>query len=269
MAASRHFVDVQAWDPSSPEWRRLLHLLPAHEQQQVTRFVFGKDQNLALASRLMQRQIIHELFGEDYGAIEISRTPENKPFWKRPSARAPTWNYNVSHHGTMVALASASRALVGVDVVRISDRPRRKTSIEDFFRAFIDHFNASEWRYIRGEDEDEQYTRFYRLWSLKEAYIKAVGVGLGFSLLRAELVPADSTREEQWELFLDGQPARDWKFVSTQINDTHLVSVAQGPFSALWKPETSSIFPCEVLPTASIDEEPVAWQEWTVQDLLQ
>ncbi|KAG6611691.1 L-aminoadipate-semialdehyde dehydrogenase-phosphopantetheinyl transferase [Phytophthora cinnamomi] len=187
---SLHFVNVDAWDPSSPEWHRLLRQLPAHEQQQVTRFVFAKDQKLALASRLLQRKLIHELFGVDYDTIDIARTPENKPYWKRSteSPAPPSWNYNVSHHGTVVAIASDSRALVGVDVVRLTDRPKRKTSVEEFFGAFADHFNPGEWKYIREiEDEDEQYSRFYRLWSLKEAYIKAVGIGLGFSLLRADV----------------------------------------------------------------------------------
>jgi 4'-phosphopantetheinyl transferase len=78
MAPSRcwRFVDVAAWDPSSPEWRQLLQQLPALEQKQVARFMFAKDQKLALASRLLQRQLVHELFGVNYGAVDIARTPE-------------------------------------------------------------------------------------------------------------------------------------------------------------------------------------------------
>ncbi|RLN58863.1 hypothetical protein BBJ29_005599, partial [Phytophthora kernoviae] len=214
------------------------------------RFMFAKDQKLALASRLMQRQIVYELFQVDYNSIEIQRTPENKPYWKRPRASTspPLWNYNVSHHGTIVAIASDSRALVGVDVVRVTDRPHRKTSIEEFFRAFAGHFNPDEWKYIRDAanndlvEEDHQYARFYRIWSLKEAFIKAIGIGLGFSLLRAEFVRVKSAGEDHWELILDGQPANDWEFTCTEINSTHFVSVARGPFTAMWKPETSSLF---------------------------
>ncbi|KAG7390260.1 hypothetical protein PHYPSEUDO_008398 [Phytophthora pseudosyringae] len=270
------FVDVAAWDPSSPQWRRLLLQLPAHEQKQVTRFMFAKDQKLALASRLLQRQLIHELFGENYNAIDIARTPENKPYWKRStvSAAPPSWNYNVSHHGTIVAIASDSRALVGVDVVRVTDRPHRTSSVEGFFRAFAGHFNPREWEFIRStEDEDSQYTRFYRLWSLKESYIKAVGVGLGFSLLRAEFVRVDPTRGDQWGLLLDGQRASDWYFTCTEVDATHLVSVAYGPFSAMWKPETSSLFAHAGLfpgvPNAVNIEDTAAWNEWRVGDLLQ
>ncbi|KAE9012909.1 hypothetical protein PR003_g12048 [Phytophthora rubi] len=273
-----HFVDVDEWNPSSPEWHGLLRQLPVHEQQQVTRFMFAKDQKLALASRLLQRQLIHELFGVDYDAIDIARTPENKPYWKRPaeSPAPPWWNYNVSHHGTIVAIVSDSRALVGVDVVQITDRPKRKTSVDEFFRAFADHFNPGEWRYIREtEDEDGQYSRFYRLWSLKEAYIKAVGIGLGFSLLRAEFICVDTTREDHWELLLDGQRASEWHFNCAQIDAKHVASVAIGPLSAVWKPETSSLFPHAKLITSAQSfqatgesEELTEWQEWRLQDLL-
>ncbi|UIZ25534.1 hypothetical protein KXD40_006452 [Peronospora effusa] len=89
------------------------------------------------------------------------------------------------------------------------------------------------------EDEDSQYTRFYRLWSLQEAYMKAMGIGLGFLMLRAEFIRRDSAR---WKLILDGQCAIDWHFQCTQFDLMHLVSVAYGPYSAMWMPETSSLF---------------------------
>ncbi|KAL3661946.1 hypothetical protein V7S43_013237 [Phytophthora oleae] len=239
--------------------------------------MFAKDQKLALASRLLQRQLIHELFAINYDAIDIARTPENKPYWRRPagSSAPSSWNYNVSHHGSVVAIASDSRALVGVDVVRLTDRPHRQTSVEEFFRAFSGHFNRQEWEYIHStEDEDSQYARFYRLWSLKEAYIKAVGIGLGFSLLRAEFVRVDLTRDDLWELQLDGKRATDWQFLCTQADPEHLVSVAYGPFSAMWKPATSALFnggPFAGAPTRNIEEiaEKPSPQEWQLHDLLQ
>ena len=70
------FVDVSEWNPASLNWQRLMLQLSSNEQKQVTRFVFSKDQKLALASRLLQRQLIHELFHTNYENIEIKRTPE-------------------------------------------------------------------------------------------------------------------------------------------------------------------------------------------------
>lgn len=251
----RWFVDVSSWQPGSPNWDNAVRLLPAHELQKVMRFLFAKDQRLALASRLLQRRLIQELFNVPISQIDIQRTPEGKPFWnrKQPVANGDdvppeTWNYNVSHHGTVVAIASHPHRLVGIDVVQISERPgnNRTTGIEDFFRAFENHFNISEWTFIRSGSSaaspspDDQYKRFYQLWSLKEAYIKAVGIGLGFALLRAEFAFNDAHKE--WQLTLDGRLASDWRFESMQLDATHLVSVAYGPLDAMWSPATSSIF---------------------------
>lgn len=74
--AARWAVDVSAWAVGSADWARALALLPEHETRQVTRFVFAKDQKLALASRLLQRALVRELFGVKWRAIDIARTPE-------------------------------------------------------------------------------------------------------------------------------------------------------------------------------------------------
>jgi len=224
----------------------------------VQRFVFAKDQRLALGSRVLQRKLIQELFRQvPMAQIDIQRTPEGKPYWRRDISKNDevdsncmdvpvSWNYNVSHHGTVVVIVAHPHALVGVDIMQVSERPNAKTtSIGGFFRAFESYFNANEWDCIRcSSDANEQYERFYRLWSLKEAYIKAVGIGLGFSLLRAEFFFDE--RDAQWHLRLDGEIARAWRFDSTFVDATHIVSVAYGPLDAMWKPETSSIFPASL-----------------------
>ncbi|DAZ94008.1 TPA: hypothetical protein N0F65_001619 [Lagenidium giganteum] len=231
-------------------------MLPPDEQNQVQRFMFVKDQRLALASRLLQRAAVHHCFHVPLPNIVIERTPERKPFWRRraqdyngdddaaAAAALRVWNYNVSHHGTIVALASSASHLVGVDVVRIADRPRRGSAAE-FFRAFEGHFNASEWQIIRhaaDDDEDAQYAAFYRLWSLKEAYIKAIGIGLGFQLLRAEFFQDEDGDATRWKMRLDGGIAEEWSFESTQVDAEHVVSVACGPLSAIWNPATGSVY---------------------------
>lgn len=279
--AARWFVDVSAWQPGSSEWYDAMQLLPLHEQQKVQRFVFAKDQKLALGSRVLQRKLIQELFGQ--AQIDIQRTPENKPYWRRSDAMsvggsqvsAPaTWNYNVSHHGAIVAIAAHPHALVGVDVVQTSERPNARTTMDEFFRAFENHFNASEWAYIRrAADATDQYQCFYRLWSLKEAYIKAIGIGLGFSLLRAEFFFNEA--QAQWQMRLDGQVASEWSFQSTHVDAAHIVSVAYGPLEAIWRPDTSSIFSspsvafahCELAEPAGGDECS-AWEKRELADLV-
>lgn len=218
--------------------------------------------------------------------------PQNKPYWRRQRSRkepSSTWNFNVSHHGTLVAIACHARALVGVDVMRSSDRPRGGTTAAEFFRAFAGHFTASEWAYIRqSSDEDALYARFYRLWSLKESFIKAVGIGLGFALQRAEFFRCDEgARDEEeserwWRMRLDGQVADNWTFECAEIDDDHVVSIAHGPVRDMWRSgnsgdeEASSIFPAPMAALAGLhvgsgynrDDGPSEWRMLSLAELI-
>ncbi|GMF20518.1 unnamed protein product [Phytophthora lilii] len=104
--------------------------------------------------------VIASMYGEEHAQtalawLEISTA-------SAPSSLAPAlWNSDVWHHGTVVAITSDARALVGVDVVRLTDRPGRQMSVGEFFPVFAAHIHPIEWGYIRGaaptEDEEGQY----------------------------------------------------------------------------------------------------------------
>ena len=194
----------------------LLRLLPESDQKRITRFINVKDQHLSLASAFIQRALIAWTFGIAYNEILIERTPIGKPYFpfgKYLSSttgkekdnhvhgyleRFPCWNYNVSHHGQYVGIATEPLCLVGLDIMNTEDRPRgfKKTNnrvlqrrkSREYFDTFKRQMSRNEWDMILEEkNEDEQYARFYRQWALKESYVKALGTGLTFSPRRIEM----------------------------------------------------------------------------------
>ncbi|CAN0459320.1 unnamed protein product, partial [Scytosiphon promiscuus] len=73
----------------------------------------------------------------------------------------------------------------GVDVVDTNGRGSEEGPAEDYLRYFTDHFTDEEWETIkRPSDDAAKLQRFYLHWSLKEAYVKAIGQGLGYDLRR-------------------------------------------------------------------------------------
>lgn len=87
---------------------------------------------------------------------------------------------------------------------------------------------------------------FRKLWSLKEAYTKARGDGLGFPFKRCEFTlggthPAAPARAahtaggappavvETAAVAVDGEPRPEWKFYIQPLREDHWVSVARGP----------------------------------------
>lgn len=77
---------------------------------------------------------------------------------------------------------------------------------------------------------------FRKFWSLKEAYTKARGDGLGFEFKRCEFVLANATgvgvqgqSVQQATLKVDGRSMPHWGFYIQALEEDHWISVARGP----------------------------------------
>ncbi|CAB1097022.1 unnamed protein product [Ectocarpus sp. CCAP 1310/34] len=197
----RWCLDVSEWGLSADQWDGLLGLLPNAESARVRAFLRENDRKLALGSRLLQRALVSKVFGLEFDEIDIRRTAESKPFFAgvvkaiddgSVSPLLKNWNFNVSHHGKYVAVASEPACLCGVDVVDTNRRANEQGPAEDYLQYFTGHFTDDEWTTIKSPADDvEKLRRFYIHWGLKEAYVKAIGQGLGYDLRRVSFLPGD------------------------------------------------------------------------------
>ena len=80
--------------------------------------------------------------------------------------------FNLSHSKNMVICAVGEKS-VGCDVEQISKAPEK---VANRF------FSESEIRYLNGISEKKKEQEFYRLWTMKESYIKMTGEGMRLSL---------------------------------------------------------------------------------------
>jgi 4'-phosphopantetheinyl transferase len=67
---------------------------------------------------------------------------------------------------------------------------------------------------------------------MKEAYIKAVGIGLGFLLRRAEFhyVPEEDIHSSKAAVFIDGVKRPEWNFRLHRLGEDHWVSLISSRF---------------------------------------
>ena len=123
--------------------------------------------------REMGMRAYAELFRPDM----IERTEDGKPFL----AGLPGFHFNLSHSGDYIACAFSEEE-VGLD---LQEHSRPHTSVVRIARRF---FTAAEYEAILALPSGESVTSpdnspcrlalFYRLWSIKEAYLKYLGCGL-------------------------------------------------------------------------------------------
>ena len=87
--------------------------------------------------------------------------------------------FNLSHSGDMV-LCAISDDPVGCDIEKAANAPMEVAER---------YFSDSERQYINGaENADEKNRRFFRLWTMKESYLKMTGEGMSLSPERVEIV---------------------------------------------------------------------------------
>jgi len=173
----------------SKEWEAYMGLLTPAEQERVLKYRFDDDRRRALVSALLQRWLVRNKLGvEQDASFEILRTPENKPYAFCKSDQMPEyslgfWNYNLSHHGRYVGLASHATRLMGVDIVDITTRTKMVNTAHAYAMLFKGQLHPEELQAILAQSSEQQsYALFFVIWSLKESFIKAVGLGLGYDL---------------------------------------------------------------------------------------
>ena len=137
-----------------------------------------------VVTRSLTRIVLSEHLGIPARDIRVSRTETGKPVVTRGA------HFNVSHSGDLVVLALSDERPVGVDVERKRDVVRVQALaarwLTESERAEVEELT------VRGAAASDA---FLRVWSLKEARLKAVGVGISgaasAALERVDVIPLD------------------------------------------------------------------------------
>ena len=222
------------------------------------------DKKRALVSRLLQRAACARVTSPPLTrpSRSVERRAQAVPrVAPAGPALAPNFNFNVSHEGDFVVLASEPVAVCGVDVAAPGQARRRgdgrKPSIDEMLKVFANVLTPNERAAVEnaaGDDEAKEDV-FRRHWSLGEALVKAMGVGLALELNRADFECEDEGAGvrrvgsaagggrlpggvETATLRLDGEPKTRWRFFMQPLGvpgsenggGRHWVTVSRGPF---------------------------------------
>jgi 4'-phosphopantetheinyl transferase len=132
----------------------------------------------------------------------------------------PAIRFNVSHTRGLVACAVTLEVDVGIDVENIHGAPPPVGVAERFFA-------PAEVAVLRGLRGSEQAAKFYEYWTLKESYIKALGVGLSMPLDRVWFHVADGRQAitASFDTRMREDP-RCWQFCLFRPTDDHVVALS-------------------------------------------
>lgn len=156
-------------------------LLSEEEQQRSQRFHFEHDRTHYLAAHALLRLCLGQHLGCPPQQVSMAAGRNGKPELTGQLS-AGQLTFNLSHTRGMVACVVTRGRSCGIDVEGI----RVMTEMEGMARAV---YSDAEIAWL-GRLEDAIRTRaFFTLWTLKEAYIKATGLGMSAPLKQIALDP--------------------------------------------------------------------------------
>lgn len=195
-----------------------LALLSPEERQQQQRFIPPAKRHEFLVTRILVRCVLGEALDMAPETLSFVQNEWGRPALAPESTPTPL-HFNISHTESLIVCLVSSKYEAGVDTELLSRAP---TLLALAPRVFA----PDELRELSALPENEQAQRAVHLWTLKESYIKARGMGLALPLdgfafhfdqrgVRLEIAP---------DLNDDGA---NWEF-QTRMLGSHIISTALG-----------------------------------------
>lgn len=154
------------------------------------------------------KKVLQRYTGQPADQIHFVTGAHGRPMIKCDHFHPPFF-FSLSYRHDYSLLAISNESCVGVDVERIEE-------IDDLFPFLNDNFSLGEQKIILGEESEQlQLSLLYALWTMKEAVVKSLAIGLSRKLSKYDL-----------SFFLD-QPIGLQQFDPTHFWRIELVPVAE------------------------------------------
>jgi 4'-phosphopantetheinyl transferase len=152
----------------------LSRYLSVPERERASRFKFAEDRDAFIAAHALLRCMLSEEAGPAPEEWRFQQADGGKPEIDR-SMGQDGLQFSLSHARGLVACAVTRRCALGIDVEYYA-RPIPAIGLAERF------FARSEAEWLASQPAADRNRMFCRLWTLKEAYLKATGQGLAIPL---------------------------------------------------------------------------------------
>lgn len=225
-----------AASPAALSWAHAV--LDEAERASAASFAFERDRILYTFSHAFLRLTLARYLGADARALRFRRTAHGRPELAEPDGAS--LRFNLAHTDGLVACVVCASAACGVDVEGFARIDYRKLPARILAPAEDDA--------LRALPAHRRRDRLLEVWTLKEAYLKARGLGLSQPL--REVAFADLCAAPRCRV---GPALRDdgcaWRFWSGRPTSRHRAAAA---IRTDGRPATFSVFEAELQPGGSI-----------------
>ncbi|GHE14110.1 4'-phosphopantetheinyl transferase family protein [Streptomyces alanosinicus] len=199
------------------------HWLDEREHKTAARFLFERDRRQYLVAHTLVRRALALEAGLAEAELVIWRSSRGRPFLQPLAGGLPRGgdhlDFNLSHAGGYSLLGIVRSQRIGVDVEGLAREARALETI-------LTTFTPEEQQWVAGAPPGRQHDRrVLRLWTLKEAYSKARGLGLGLPFDEFSFSLADDRGVLAFRPPADDLAGR-WRFLELEPVPDVLAAVA-------------------------------------------
>lgn len=175
MAEGEVHVSAFALDVAAEIVAAAAELLTSEERRRADQFRLPGLRERYIIGRAAMRRMVAEQLGVAARELCFTLSPRGKP-----SLPGAGLHFNLAHSGGLAVLAVTRAGEVGVDVERIRPMP-------DALDLAARFFSPRELAALRAVPPAGRDAAFFRLWTRKEAWLKATGDGIAESLAKIEV----------------------------------------------------------------------------------
>jgi len=185
---------------------QLKQCLSQDELEHASRYYFEKDKKYYITSRGILRKILSNYLTMKPEKIKFSYNPYGKPYLCN-KFHTKNFNFNLSHSGDLALYIFSANFDVGIDLEKFQ-------LIEGFIDIAMQFFSPNEFLKLKSIPHDQQLTAFFKCWTRKEAFIKAIGNGLSHPLDQFEVTLAPNETAMFVNIISKSTAASEWSLYS-------------------------------------------------------
>jgi 4'-phosphopantetheinyl transferase len=188
---------------------RLKNYLTDEETNQAARFHFAHDQRRFVIRRAILRRLLASYLGKRADAIGLLSGLNGKPFVSGQDVPGGIC-FNCSHSADRGLIVITRGRGLGADL----EQHRHLNDAEDLAKAF---FSNSEIKELNDLPQSLKMVGFFNCWTRKEAFVKAVGLGLSFPLNRFSVSLTPGQPATLLDVAEDHEAMKKWTMASLDV----------------------------------------------------
>jgi len=221
LSISRSKLHVWRIDLNNANYRfnDLISLLSAEEIKRFERFKFERDQHRYQVTHSMKRLILGSYLDCNPECLCFEVGTHGKPALANLPCSMKI-QFNISHSHDLILIAITVEDPIGIDV----EYNNKKRSIERLVETI---FSPSEMKFfLTLKSQREKEKTFFRCWTRKEAYLKAIGIGLRQDLTNISVDLNKTLSSHDWLKIstISQSEIMPWKIFPIDIDDFYIAN---------------------------------------------